>query len=60
MDAARRADLVVTSGGIGHNFELMRANWPTERVGPAPAHMIAGDRNDIRPGFDDVFQKQIS
>ncbi|WP_235535869.1 FAD-binding dehydrogenase [Nocardioides sp. Root190] len=34
--------VIVTSGGIGHNFELMRANWPTERVGPAPEHMIAG------------------
>ncbi|MGO3152478.1 MAG: FAD-binding dehydrogenase [Galactobacter sp.] len=34
--------VVVTSGGIGHNRELMRRNWPTDRVGPAPEHMIAG------------------
>ncbi|TCJ30638.1 FAD-binding dehydrogenase [Nocardioides jejuensis] len=34
--------VVVTSGGIGHNFDLMRRNWPTDRVGPAPEHMIAG------------------
>lgn len=38
----RAAAVVVTSGGIGHNHALMRANWPTERVGPAPAHMISG------------------
>jgi predicted oxidoreductase len=34
--------VVVTSGGIGHNFDLMRQNWPTERVGKVPEHMIAG------------------
>ena len=33
---------MVASGGIGHNFELMRRNWPVDRVGPAPSHMIAG------------------
>ncbi len=38
----RAPAVIVTSGGIGHNFDLMRANWPTERVGPAPEHMIAG------------------
>ncbi|QCC77884.1 FAD-binding dehydrogenase [Nocardioides daphniae] len=38
----RAGAVVVTSGGIGHNHELMRQNWPTERVGPAPRHMISG------------------
>lgn len=38
----RAAAVVVTSGGIGHNHELMRRNWPTERVGAAPEHMISG------------------
>ena len=38
----RTPAVVVTSGGIGHNHELMRANWPTDRVGPAPEHMISG------------------
>lgn len=41
FDLRARA-VVVSSGGIGHNFELMRRNWPTDRVGPAPRHMIAG------------------
>ncbi len=38
----RASAVVVTSGGIGHNFELMRKNWPVDRVGPAPKHLIAG------------------
>jgi predicted oxidoreductase len=38
----RARAVVVTSGGIGHNHALMRENWPTERVGNAPEHMISG------------------
>jgi hypothetical protein len=38
----RAAAVVVSSGGIGHNRDAMRAIWPTERVGPAPEHMICG------------------
>ncbi|HWJ81126.1 MAG TPA: FAD-binding dehydrogenase [Nocardioides sp.] len=38
----RAGAVIVTSGGIGHNHELMRRNWPTDRVGPAPQHMISG------------------
>ncbi|MFW5471390.1 FAD-binding dehydrogenase [Knoellia sp. CPCC 206435] len=33
--------VLVTSGGIGGNHELVRANWP-ERLGPPPEHMITG------------------
>jgi predicted oxidoreductase len=33
--------VVVTSGGIGGNHELVRRNWP-ERLGKAPARMITG------------------
>ncbi|AQP48330.1 FAD-binding dehydrogenase [Tessaracoccus aquimaris] len=39
---ARASAVIVTSGGIGHNHELMRRNWPTDRVGPAPSHLISG------------------
>ncbi|MFD1860190.1 FAD-binding dehydrogenase [Aeromicrobium camelliae] len=38
----RAPAVVVTSGGIGHNHDLIRANWPTDRLGPAPRHMISG------------------
>jgi hypothetical protein len=33
--------VVVTSGGIGGNHDLVRRNWP-ERLGTPPAHMITG------------------
>lgn len=38
----RAPHVIVTSGGIGHNHDLMRENWPTDRVGHAPEHMISG------------------
>lgn len=38
----RAPTVLVTSGGIGHNFDLMRQYWPAERLGPFPRHMIAG------------------
>lgn len=33
--------VVVTSGGIGGNHELVRRNWPA-RLGPAPQRMLSG------------------
>ncbi|MET7606828.1 FAD-binding dehydrogenase [Streptomyces avermitilis] len=33
--------VIVTSGGIGGNHDLVRANWP-ERLGTAPEKMISG------------------
>ncbi|MEG8179582.1 FAD-binding dehydrogenase [Nocardia terpenica] len=38
----RARAVIVSSGGIGHNHELIRANWPTERLGPCPRTMITG------------------
>jgi uncharacterized protein len=38
----RAAAVILTSGGIGHNHELIRKNWPSERLGPAPEYMISG------------------
>lgn len=34
--------VIVSSGGIGGNFEMVRKSWPEERLGPAPKDMIAG------------------
>ena len=34
--------VIVASGGIGGNHELVRRNWPVDRLGPAPKHMVAG------------------
>jgi predicted oxidoreductase len=37
-----RADaVIVTSGGIGGNHDLVRAGWP-ERLGSPPKHMLSG------------------
>lgn len=38
----RAASVMVTSGGIGGNFELVRKSWPRDRLGEPPSHMIAG------------------
>jgi uncharacterized protein len=37
----RAQAVIVASGGIGGNHELVRQNWPA-RLGPAPAFMISG------------------
>ncbi|MEP3638472.1 MAG: FAD-binding dehydrogenase [Paracoccaceae bacterium] len=36
------ASVIVTSGGIGGNFDMVRKVWPTDRLGPAPKTMVAG------------------
>lgn len=33
--------IIVTSGGIGGNHDLVRANWPA-RLGSPPTHMLSG------------------
>ncbi|MGK5531120.1 FAD-binding dehydrogenase [Streptomyces sp. URMC 129] len=38
----RAQAVVVTSGGIGGNHDLVRANWPADRLGPAPESMLTG------------------
>ena len=40
--ALRAPSVIVTSGGIGGNFDMVRKAWPTERLGPAPKDMVAG------------------
>lgn len=34
--------VIVAAGGIGGDFDLVRKNWPVERLGPAPRTMVAG------------------
>ncbi len=34
--------VIVTSGGIGGNHDLVRKNWPRDRLGEPPARMISG------------------
>jgi predicted oxidoreductase len=37
----RAQAVIVTSGGIGGNHELVRRNWP-QRLGSPPQHMVSG------------------
>lgn len=39
--ALRAQAVIVASGGIGGNHDLVRQNWP-KRLGDAPEHMISG------------------
>jgi predicted oxidoreductase len=34
--------IVIAAGGIGGNLELVRREWPTERLGPAPKKLLMG------------------
>jgi len=38
----RAASVVVASGGIGGNHDLVRKAWPRDRLGDPPARMITG------------------
>ncbi|MEQ8589518.1 MAG: FAD-binding dehydrogenase [Roseitalea porphyridii] len=38
----RAPSVLVTSGGIGGNQELVREAWPRDRLGEPPGHMISG------------------
>jgi predicted oxidoreductase len=48
--------VVVTSGGIGGNHELVRHFWPKDRLGPAPAFMVAG----VPAHVDGLLQQEIA
>jgi uncharacterized protein len=34
--------VIVASGGIGANLDLIRQNWPRERLGEPPKHLLTG------------------
>ncbi|MEL7465724.1 MAG: FAD-binding dehydrogenase [Pseudomonadota bacterium] len=34
--------VIMATGGIGGNHDMVREFWPTDRLGPAPAKMISG------------------
>ena len=38
----RAGSVIVTSGGIGGNFDLVRQAWPQDRLGTPPQNMVAG------------------
>ncbi|RLV47996.1 FAD-binding dehydrogenase [Nocardioides mangrovicus] len=55
FDYAAQA-VLVTSGGIGGDHDLVRRNWPTDRLGPAPTSMVAGVPAHVDGRFLQVTQ----
>ncbi|WP_337172224.1 FAD-binding dehydrogenase [Gemmatimonas aurantiaca] len=47
--------VIVTSGGIGGNHDLVRHYWPVDRLGPAPRHMITG----VPAHVDGLLQQEV-
>jgi len=50
-------NVLVTSGGIGGNHELVRKVWPVDRLGPAPKTMVAGVPHHVDGRMIEVSRK---
>ena len=50
-------NVLVTSGGIGGDHELVRKVWPTDRLGPAPKSMVAGVPHHVDGRMIGISQK---
>ncbi|MDJ0613598.1 MAG: FAD-binding dehydrogenase, partial [Rhizobiaceae bacterium] len=49
--------VIVSSGGIGGNLDLVRKNWPTKRLGAAPKNMICGVPAHVDGRMVDISRK---
>ena len=49
--------VIVASGGIGGDFDLVRKNWPADRLGPAPRTMVAGVPHHVDGRMIGITQK---
>ena len=47
--------VIVTSGGIGGNHELVRRHWPVGRLGPPPAFLLSG----VPEHVDGLLQQEV-
>ena len=54
--ALNAPSVIVTSGGIGGNFDLVRKVWPVDRLGPAPKSMVAGVPAHVDGRMIDISQ----
>jgi predicted oxidoreductase len=52
----RAQAVIVASGGIGGNHELVRQNWP-QRLGPAPKNMISGVPEHVDGRMIDITEE---
>ncbi|HEU0013900.1 MAG TPA: FAD-binding dehydrogenase [Longimicrobium sp.] len=53
--ALRAPAVIVTSGGIGGNHELVRRHWPRERLGQPPEFMVSG----VPEHVDGLLQQEV-
>jgi predicted oxidoreductase len=49
--------VIVASGGIGGNLDLVRKNWPVDRLGQAPSTMVAGVPHHVDGRMVAISQK---
>nr|WP_038133182.1 FAD-binding dehydrogenase [Thioclava indica] len=49
--------VVIASGGIGGNHDLVRRHWPQERLGPAPQKMVSGVPDYVDGRMQQVAQE---
>lgn len=42
IEAHASKAVVIAAGGIGGNLDIVRREWPTERLGPAPKRLLMG------------------
>ena len=49
--------IIVTSGGIGGDFDKVRRNWPVERLGKPPQKMVAGVPFHVDGRMIDIAQE---
>ena len=49
--------VIVASGGIGGNHQLVRKNWPVERLGKPPKRMVAGVPHHVDGRMVAITQK---
>ena len=47
--------VIVSSGGIGGNHDLVRRHWPEPRLGPAPSFLLSG----VPPHVDGLLQQAV-
>ncbi|WP_137699684.1 FAD-binding dehydrogenase [Marimonas lutisalis] len=50
-------NVILTTGGIGGNFDRVRAVWPSDRLGPAPKHMVAGVPDYVDGQMADIAKR---
>lgn len=53
----KASHVVVTSGGIGGNFDLVKKRWPVKNLGKPPKQMVAGVPHHVDGLMIDIAKK---